>query len=183
MGSWGSGGVRTEEMNIGGIPPCGHTLATHRGLPLAWGVYPLLCRDTEDYRIPPSVSRHRRGYTPRMGGIPPAVSRHSRLSYTPCCVATHRGYTPHARGIPPPVSRHRRLSYTPCCVATHRGVYPSCEGYTPSCVATQRIIPPLLYAPLCRDTWGVYPPHDTGLITRLCQADISTTRHTTPAQE
>jgi len=123
MGSWGSGGVRTEEMNIGGIPPCGHTLATHRGLPLAWGVYPLLCRDTEDYRIPPAVSRHT------------------------------GGYTPHARGIPPPVSRHR-------------GLYPLC------CMP-----------PLCRDTWGVYPPHDTGLITRLCQADISTTRHTTPAQE
>ena len=67
MGSWGSGGVRTEEMNIGGIPPCGHTLATHRGLSLAWGVYPLLCRDTEDYT--PSV-------------------------VCPPCVATHGGYTP-----------------------------------------------------------------------------------------
>ena len=177
-------------MNIGGIPPCVHTLATHRGLSLAWGVYPLLCRDTEDYRIPPAVSRHTGGI-PLMRGvyplvcrdtedyrIPPAVSRHTwgippiRGVYPLLCrdtedyripaedyrippaVSRHTGgYTPHARGIPPRVSRHR-------------GLYPLC------CMP-----------PLCRDTWGVYPPHDTGLITRLCQADISTTRHTTPAQE
>jgi hypothetical protein len=97
MGSWGSRGVRTEEMNIGGIPPCGHTLATHRGLSLAWGVYPLLCRDTEDYRIPPAVSRHTGGYNPHARGIPPPVSRHRGLYPLCCmppCVATHGGYTP-----------------------------------------------------------------------------------------
>ena len=116
-------------MNIGGIPPCGHTLATHRGLSLAWGVYPLLCRDTEDYRIPPAVSRH-------TGGIPLAWGVYPLL-----CRDTE-DYR-----IPPSVSRHRRLSYTPCCVATQ-------EGYTPSCVATQKII---VYPLLCRDTQGGIP--------------------------
>ena len=127
-------------------------------------VYPLLCRDTQG--VYPSHG----GYTPSCvatqkiivypllcrdtGGVYPLLCRDTEDYRIPPAVSRHTGgYTPHARGIPPPVSRHR-------------GLYPLC------CMP-----------PLCRDTWGVYPPHDTGLITRLCQADISTTRHTTPAQE
>ena len=103
-------------------------------------VYPLLCRDTQ-------------GVYPSHGG------------YTPSCVATQKiiVYPLLCRdtgGVYPLLCRDTEdYRIPPCCVATHRGVYPSCEGYTPSCVATQRIIPPLLYAPpVSRHMGGIPPP-------------------------
>ena len=79
-----------------------------------------------------------------------------RYSTVPLPVSRHRGIPPvsrhHRRGIPHFVSRHRG-GYT-----RHRG------GYTPP-VATQKIIPPLLYGPpVSRHRGGipvareVYPP-------------------------
>ena len=67
----------------------------------------------------------------------------------------------------------------PPCVATQGGYTRGhLQGrYTPPCVATQKIVS--LCPPLCRDTWGVYPLHDTGFITRLCLAVIHDTTHNT----